>query len=478
MVTKLIHRNSVCLAFLLLCSLGALHAQKLSTFRANGLYGYKNGETVVIPPAYQYAADFHEGRAAVLLNKKWGYIDPKGKLIIPNDMEHAESFNYGFARFYQNGKVGLMDTMGKQIVPAICDKINTWDGNRWEFSSENNKGIYLLESHLYIPPIYKSIDLNENFIVCETPKKSFDVYLRNPDTETVIKNLDQRPIMTNYYNTIYCDITINGKTVIIDESGRKVSDVYNGISYLNVNVDHKAGENSMYYDRVYLLQLNDDFENTIDIEGNEIPSTFHLFFDENYRFTDAIYSDLIAGYSRFDLKKNGQKAYLNEDGNLIVSKYYDETIFGGYALLYYENQSVDVAKLQYSFNADLTQTDTVVKYHFPGVEILRINNYGPSYSTDESGEFVDMSEEVQSLIQVQSESGEYALFHLDRGIYLTPFSPKRKSLLEYDDDNNTFVLYSEEDGGKYYSINGKVSEQELVDYEDLNNYYAVTYAYG
>ena len=56
--------------------------QELTCFSENGKFGFKRGNTVVIQPQYEYADHFREGRAAVEMNKKWGFIDESGKLVI------------------------------------------------------------------------------------------------------------------------------------------------------------------------------------------------------------------------------------------------------------------------------------------------------------------------------------------------------------------------------------------------------------
>ncbi len=455
-------------------------AQELSTFRENNLYGYKRGNSVLIPAKFKYAADFHNNRAAVLLNKKWGYIDEKGTLVIPAEMDRAENFQYGFARFYQNGKIGLMDTMGKKIVPAICDKIDTWDGNRWDLKSGKEEGHFLLESQLYIPPVYKSIDRNENFIVCETANNHFDIYLRNPDTKTVIRNVEQKPVMTNYYNTIYCDITLNGKTEIIDQSAKVISGKYNGISRVNVNVDHKIGESSKYYSQVYLLQLGEGTENVFDAEGNVIPSKFHLFFDENYQFTDAVYTDFASdeGNYRITVRKDSLPGHFDDSGRLVFSKYCREVQSGDYALLYYKDNSVDIVRYQYSFASDVTLTDTIIKYHFPYAEKVLIGDSIREFTNEVIMEYFEFTRRAEGLFQIRNDSGEYALFQADRGIFLTPFSPRSKMVMGYESFDHLFLVYQESDGSLYFSMDGNISEKPVGKFENLNGNYLIYYQDG
>jgi WG containing repeat len=64
----------------------------------------------VIPPQYELAVEFAEGRAAVQLNHKWGFIDASGKLIVPAKYDHVWSFTDGLARVRIDTPIGTVRT--------------------------------------------------------------------------------------------------------------------------------------------------------------------------------------------------------------------------------------------------------------------------------------------------------------------------------------------------------------------------------
>lgn len=70
-----------------------------------------------IPPVYEDAESFSEGRGAVKQNNKWGFVNQSGKLVIPAVYERVLSFSEGLAAVKQNGKYGFIDTTGKIIIP-------------------------------------------------------------------------------------------------------------------------------------------------------------------------------------------------------------------------------------------------------------------------------------------------------------------------------------------------------------------------
>jgi hypothetical protein len=62
---------------------------------------------------FDEANTFHEGYAAVMLNKKWGCIDKTGKVIISCKYDEVGIFSDGYSRVKHNGKWGFIDKTGK-----------------------------------------------------------------------------------------------------------------------------------------------------------------------------------------------------------------------------------------------------------------------------------------------------------------------------------------------------------------------------
>ncbi|KFC24099.1 WG repeat-containing protein [Chryseobacterium sp. FH1] len=65
---------------------------------------------------------FSFGLAGVRKNKKWGFIDEKGKLIIQPIYDEVQYFTTnGLCSVVKNGKSGFIDKTGKEIIPVIYD---------------------------------------------------------------------------------------------------------------------------------------------------------------------------------------------------------------------------------------------------------------------------------------------------------------------------------------------------------------------
>lgn len=85
----------------------------------DGLWGYKQYNSVVIKPRFQKAGPFVEGLAPVKMGGKYGYVDKDGKCVVPYRYESAGVFSEGLARVAINGKYGYIDHNGTQVIPYM-----------------------------------------------------------------------------------------------------------------------------------------------------------------------------------------------------------------------------------------------------------------------------------------------------------------------------------------------------------------------
>ena len=101
--------------------------EQLARYRDAGKVGFfaPHGK-IAVPPKYDYAMPFSEGRAAVcescaetqegehraVRGGRWGYIDRRGRLAIPLRFEEAGSFENGRARVRLGGAWRYIRTDG------------------------------------------------------------------------------------------------------------------------------------------------------------------------------------------------------------------------------------------------------------------------------------------------------------------------------------------------------------------------------
>ena len=89
-------KTGIChLLFLLLSFYHANSQAVLKLYKdSTGKFGYKNqSDQIFIQPAFQDAASFINGMAAVKLLGKWGFINTAGKEVIPIKYQEAGNFS-------------------------------------------------------------------------------------------------------------------------------------------------------------------------------------------------------------------------------------------------------------------------------------------------------------------------------------------------------------------------------------------------
>lgn len=103
--------------------LGKLMPNGLIWFEQNWKQGLLNAQGEVVAPArYSLPSegvddqdDFAEGRQAVELDGRFGYLDDQGQPVIPFQYTDAQNFKDGLARVYKDGKLCYIDREGEVV---------------------------------------------------------------------------------------------------------------------------------------------------------------------------------------------------------------------------------------------------------------------------------------------------------------------------------------------------------------------------
>lgn len=83
----------------------------------------------VIPPEYEVARDFSEGRAPVRKNGKWGFIDTAGNTVAAAGYDAVADFSWGFAAVRSGDVWGYIDRDGKIVLkPQFAEALPFGDG--------------------------------------------------------------------------------------------------------------------------------------------------------------------------------------------------------------------------------------------------------------------------------------------------------------------------------------------------------------
>lgn len=148
--------------------------------KKNGLWGYidiNGNEKIAFQ--YQFACNFDQGKAYVLLDGEAHYIDPSGKLLAekpkytfsdycPEDTEIAEELPDGFdfnpnrEKVEVNGLFGVVDSSSNEIIPAKYDGIGTYYNGVIEVEKNGKFGAYKDNGKLICEPKYHRLGLFNN----------------------------------------------------------------------------------------------------------------------------------------------------------------------------------------------------------------------------------------------------------------------------------------------------------------------------
>ena len=85
-------------------------------------YADRNGTTIV-PPQFDWADRFFDGRARVRSRGLYGFIDEAGEPVVPPIYDTVSPFWNGFAQVRKDGRTALIDTAGRILVPADYELI-------------------------------------------------------------------------------------------------------------------------------------------------------------------------------------------------------------------------------------------------------------------------------------------------------------------------------------------------------------------
>ena len=116
-----------------------------------GTWGYidRTGK-FVIPPQFDEALDFWEGKAVVTKDVKYGLEDSQGKLIIAPCYEEIGVFNEGLVPVRQNGRGGFVDPFtGRVVIPLrfefaemfSCGRAAVCEDDKWGFIDKSGNYI-------------------------------------------------------------------------------------------------------------------------------------------------------------------------------------------------------------------------------------------------------------------------------------------------------------------------------------------------
>lgn len=175
---------------------------------ASRKYRFVNMRGEFVFGGYDKAWGFREGRAAVRIDDKWGFVDTSGEMVIPLIYDDASSFSDGLAlvqlgeskiyirpdgtqafiiesdvsvggfsegraAFRKGGSEGIIDKVGKVVLPPTYREINEFSDGLAAFESDKGFWGYLdTEGRVVIPPtLMQVLDFSDGFAAVKTKGK-------------------------------------------------------------------------------------------------------------------------------------------------------------------------------------------------------------------------------------------------------------------------------------------------------------------
>ena len=151
----------------LLHSISLISADRFTSFKKNGLEGYKDGSgNIIVPAKYNWVQDMGTGFIMVNLDNKYGIYTYDGTLISEPIYEKLPRFSFGVKVFVvcKNGKYGVIDKEGKLRIPISYYAISVIEYSYYQ------KCIYVCRTKDLIDCVF-----DENFNVIIPTSKNINV---------------------------------------------------------------------------------------------------------------------------------------------------------------------------------------------------------------------------------------------------------------------------------------------------------------
>ncbi len=293
-------------------------------FSHDGVYKFKlNNEFLYVNAAgqeivkYDTMGNYSEGLTGVCKNKKWGFINIKGKEKIQCKYQEVLNFNNGLVFAKQNNKWGVINNIGKEITPFKYDLTDP-------IFYKGVAGVTLNGRRIIITRLGQEIskyDIMGNHFF----NGLLSVKLGNK--WGFIDSLGQEVIPLKYDSVVnfelgLAQVELNNKWGVINNLGQKIVEPkYDQIIYVKF-YEFKYNfynESEKAKDKYFIVVKLDNKFGAFDLKGNEIAA---IKFDEIIDFS---YHDHNT-QNLYRVKLDNKYGLIDETGNEITPIKYDNFI--------------------------------------------------------------------------------------------------------------------------------------------------------
>ena len=111
---------------------------------------------------YDYVGNFVQGRAAVRLGDKWGFVNTEGKVVIERKYDFFGGFFEGFGQVVLNGKWGFVNKEGEEVVKVKYDLVDEfWGGDFARVQLKGKWGLVNTKGVEVVPPKYSEKEVSQ-----------------------------------------------------------------------------------------------------------------------------------------------------------------------------------------------------------------------------------------------------------------------------------------------------------------------------
>jgi len=211
-------------------------AREWQRMKSIAKYGYidRTGK-IVIPPRFDDAGKFSEGRADVRIDGKWGYVDKEGVVVVRPQIirqhlrkwsGYSGDFSEGLAvvQVSENGLFGFIDRSGSQVIPlkftGVLDFSQglaqaTMDPNREKIGFINKKGDWVIP-----PQFLDATGFSEDLAAVLLGEEGGDKWGYIDRNGTMV--IPPRFEMASQFREGLATVDIGGDSAFIDKQGQVV----------------------------------------------------------------------------------------------------------------------------------------------------------------------------------------------------------------------------------------------------------------
>jgi hypothetical protein len=232
---------------------------------------------------YDQVGTFHEGKANVQQNGKWGVVDLEGNEVVSLRYDYIDDFSEGRARVKRDERYGFIDLDGNEVVSLKYGYCGDYHESRAVIKRNGKWGVVDLEGKVVVPPKYNSIGYYQ--------EGRASVML---NWKYGFVDLDGKEVVPPHYDDVWgfsegrAMVELKGKCGFIDLGGTEVVPMR-----YDWACDYQEGRAKVKRNGKYGF---------IDLVGNEVAPL-------KYDYADIFYQ------GRASVELNGKHGYIDLDGN-------------------------------------------------------------------------------------------------------------------------------------------------------------------